>query len=147
MRVFAASIVLAVLFIAFGLRAEAPVAVDVPGYEYVSNEQLIAVDEGRAERLPAGVRVQLMFVPTRALIRGSRTLLRDGVTGVACAAPERVLKRIGELGDDFLVIRGVLGRSNEIHACEVVAYNGVAWEEARLAEQQRLSDLREAGRL
>jgi len=147
MRVFAASIILAVLLIAFGLRAEAPAAVDVRGYEYVSNQQLIAVSEGLSEAIPPGSRVELMLSPDRAVARGSRTLLRDDITGISCAAPARVGDRLGQLGDDFLVVRGVLGRSGELHACEVVGYEGVAWEEAQSADQQKLRALREAGRL
>jgi hypothetical protein len=147
MRVFAASIILTVLLIAFGLRAEAPVAVDVPGYEYVSNRQLIAVEEGYAEPIPAGSRVELMLSPTVLVARGAQTLLRDGITGVSCAASDGVVNRIGEVGDDFLVVRGVLGDSGELHACEVVGYDGVPWEEDRAAEQVKLEELRDSGRL
>jgi hypothetical protein len=151
MRLFAASIVLAVLMILFGMGVRTPVVAQTSGYEYVSTGDLTAIRQGRAAAPAPGSRVELMLAPTTAVIHGDSLVLHDDITGMACAASDAVVKKLGRIGDDFLVVRGSLGVmrpgiGGEVRNCEVVAYNGLLWEAERGAQQQRQRRLREAGR-
>ena len=98
MRVFMALIVVAALFAGFALRAETPAAETIRDYQVLHTADLIALDEGSlidGATDPAGLPVELLFAPTQYLHMGGRTLLRDGVTGIACAPPRAALARIG----------------------------------------------------
>ena len=153
MRVFFAAI-LATLFVAFGLRAESPGPIDAREHHVLSTLELITLNEGRALDTadPAGLPVELLFVPTRMVQDGDHVVLRDEITGIACAPQKAELKRIGQPGDDYLVVRGVMGRPDEgrgreIAGCRVVGWDGVVWEETRAIEADKQRVLYEAGRL
>lgn len=155
MRIFMVFVIAVGLFAGFALRAEAPGVEGPREYQPLHTADLISLDEGlpiEGAADPAGLPVELLFVPTQYLHLGTRMLLRDEITGLACAPSRDVLQRIGALGDDFLVVRGVMGEDDpgygrEIAACEVVGYDGVAWEESRTIEQAKQNDLYRAGRL
>lgn len=155
MRIFMVLVVAVGLFAAFALRAEVAPEHQPREYLTLNTEDLISLDETGAfdgGNDPAGLAVELLFVPSQYLHLGSRTLLRDAVTGLACAPDGAALQHIGAPGDDFLVVRGVMGPADpahgrEIAACEVVGYDGVVWEETRTAEQAKQQALFVAGRL
>lgn len=155
MRIFTVFVLAFALFAAFALRAETP-GVDGPReYQTLHTADLISLDEGlpiEGAADPAGLPVEVLFVPTQYLHLGGRMLLRDEITGLACSPGRDALQRIGALGDDFLVVRGVMGSADpghgrEIAACEVVGYDGVAWEEGRAIEDAKQQALFQAGRL
>lgn len=145
----------AALFAAVALRAETPVAPPLRNIQVLHTAELIALEQGdlvEGAADPTGLEVELLFVPSAVLQRGETTVLRDEITGVACAPGPAALKRIGRLGDDFLVVRGVMGprdpaNGRELKACQVIGYDGVAWEEARAIESGKQHDLFRAGRL
>jgi len=153
MRIFMAAILLT-LFVAFGLRAEAPDPADAREYVTLTTLDLINLNEGRAidSADPAGLSVELLFVPTRAVKSDDVTQLRDEVTGLTCTPAKEAVSRVGQPGDDFLVVRGVMGRADarglrQIANCRVVGWDGVVWEEQRALEAEKQDALRRAGRL
>jgi len=153
MRLFLAALAVMV-FVAFGLRAEASRPAGAWDYETLSTLDLISLQDGadRGVMDPTGVAVELLLVPTRVAHIGGRKFLQDEITGLTCAPSESALSRAGEPGDDFLVVRGVMSQPDaagvrEIVGCQVVNWDGVVWEESRAIEAEKQEALFAAGRL
>jgi len=142
MRLLAFAVLLAVGLIVAAAPTRSAPADAAPGFEFVSTAELTRQARSDLYGLP----VELLFVPTEVREAGELRLLRDAATGLTCAAGERLASRLGDLGDDFLVVRGRLG-GGVIENCEVVRFDGLAWEERRLAERRLQRTLFEAGRL
>jgi len=156
LRVLVFAVIAAVVAVSAGLPARSSTGRTPPGYVFADVDRFVALQRDarwvEAQDEFAGARVEILFTPSATVEVNGRVVLRDALANLTCAAPRDTLSRVARPGDDFLVVRGVLGavvpgRSTEVLGCEVVSFDGLAWEEAQRSEHNRRLQKYRAGLL
>ena len=154
LRILTFAVFAAVLAVGVGLPARSLAPGAEADFHYADVDRLVAWqragdwDAVRDEF--AGQAVEILFTPTATVEAGGRVLLHDTRASLTCAVDRGTAARVAAPGDDFLVVRGVVGpvapgRTTEIRECEVADFRGLAWSAKHRSERDRLRNKYRAG--